>query len=181
MSLHLLSRMYGMYDVNNSIGKSFWEVNRCLAGQKILLILQNPSDYYSLHNSLHWCQVFSKRNVVHNLRYNSLSSYLILSLIYTLDSMWPLQKSPAKTPYIFGTHACSMFCPSNITWFYYLIMFDDYHRHNLGGRSKGQMPLQYFFCQYLRIVSQEWCIWGVSGERGLSILRTSSNQSSLSF
>lgn len=142
MSLNLLSRMY---DVNHSIGKSFWKVNRCSAGQKLLLILQNPSEYYSLHNSFHWCHVFSKRNVVHNVCYNSLSSYLILSLIYTLDSMWPLQNSSAKTPYIFGTHACCMFRPSNITWLYYLIMFDDYHRHNLGGRRKGANATTIFF------------------------------------
>jgi len=166
MSLNLLSRTYGMCDVNHSIGKSFGEANRCSAGQKLLFILQNPSDYYSLHNSLHWCQVFSKRNVVHNLRYNSLSSYLMLSLIYTLDSMWPLQNSSAKTPYIFGTHACSMFCPYNITWLYYLIMCDDDHRHNLSGRGKGANATAIFFLPVPKnsLVSQEWCIWGESGE-----------------
>jgi hypothetical protein len=98
--------------------------------------LQNWSDHFSLHNSLHWCQVFSKRNVAHNLHYNSLSSHLMLSLIYTLDSMQPLQSSAAKTPYIFWIHARSMFCPSKLTWLYYLMMFGDDCRHNLGGRGK---------------------------------------------
>jgi len=62
-------------------------------------------------------------------------------------------------------------------------MFGDNHRHNLGGRGKGANAAAIFILPVTKnsLVSQEWFIWGMSGERGVSTLRTVSNQSSPFF